>query len=213
MFVPQILYFTIPVRYHSSMSKNQIKDQIRQQILPIRRQLSQSFQQSASLQIISTIQAWPEFQRAKHIGVYQAMQGEVDLSLLWREQLSYKTFYFPMIIEPQSLVFLPIDQNTVFTTNRLGILEPVVPQHLAIHGNELQILFMPLVAFDLNGTRLGMGRGYYDRSLSPQTNHLRVGIAYEFQKQNHLPTDPWDIFLHGAITESTTYWFSAPNLL
>ncbi|MGH8035621.1 MAG: 5-formyltetrahydrofolate cyclo-ligase, partial [Lysobacterales bacterium] len=69
---------------------------------------------------------------------------------------------------------------------------------------ELDLLLIPLVAWDERGHRLGMGAGYYDGALAALVDNrrpMRIGVAYAVQKHAGLPTDPWDVLLHQVITE------------
>jgi 5-formyltetrahydrofolate cyclo-ligase len=94
--------------------------------------------------------------------------------------------------------------------NFFGIEEPgegevALPQ-------DLDLVLLPLVAWDEYGRRLGMGAGYYDRALEPvadRSHPLRVGIAYEVQKVLQLPADPWDVRLHQLITENGRFTCTA----
>jgi len=73
-----------------------------------------------------------------------------------------------------------------------------------------------LVAYDLQGNRLGMGAGYYDReleSLRDSTTPLRIGIAYSLQEVSLLPKDDWDISLHGVVNESGWFTFARSSKL
>lgn len=84
----------------------------------------------------------------------------------------------------------------------LGIDQPA--QGAGVPAQDLHIMLMPLVAWDERGHRLGMGAGYYDRSLAALAcsgRPLRVGVAYAAQKYPELPSDPWDVRLHEVITE------------
>lgn len=84
----------------------------------------------------------------------------------------------------------------------LGIDQPA--EGAEVHAQDLDIMLMPLVAWDERGHRLGMGAGYYDRALAALAcsgRPLRVGVAYAAQKCPELPSDPWDVRLHEVITE------------
>ena len=82
-----------------------------------------------------------------------------------------------------------------------------------ISANFLDIVFVPLVAFDLNGFRIGMGSGYYDRTFEKKLAikdpkyPVLIGLAYEFQKQECLNHQPWDVPLDMVVTELKTYKF------
>ena len=87
--------------------------------------------------------------------------------------------------------------------NRYGITEPVGTGEL--HPTQIDLVLLPLVAWDANGGRLGMGASFYDRYFQPfaQREHpLRAGVAYQLQRVDHIPLDPWDIRLHGVFTET-----------
>ena len=73
-----------------------------------------------------------------------------------------------------------------------------------------QILLIPLIAFDRRGNRLGYGAGYYDRtvaSLRARTKVLAIGLAYDVQCVDAVPTDAHDQRLDAVITPSGTTWF------
>ena len=81
----------------------------------------------------------------------------------------------------------------------------------------LDLILLPLVGFDLKGNRLGMGGGYYDRTLS-YLRHRRfwikprlVGVAHECQKVDSLIARPWDIPLDAVVTETAFYRFNKPE--
>ena len=95
--------------------------------------------------------------------------------------------------------------------NRFGILEPCVSQRACLDSSQLDWIFVPLVAFDSSGHRLGMGGGYYDASLAVLRSRIHwrkprlVGLAHEFQRIDHLVVDEWDIPLHGILTNERFY--------
>lgn len=64
------------------------------------------------------------------------------------------------------------------------------------------IILMPVLGFDRQGTRLGQGAGYYDRALARQSDPLRIGVAWSVQEFESLPADPWDMPLDAILTEA-----------
>ncbi len=87
--------------------------------------------------------------------------------------------------------------------NRYGIPEPVGT--LDVRLSEIDLVLIPLVAWDAQGGRLGMGASFYDRSFQPlptRRQPFRLGVAYQLQQVERLPLDPWDIRLHGMLTEN-----------
>lgn len=186
---------------------DRFKQAMRQTCQQIRAQLPASFQRTAARKICSQIRALDQYRYAKRIALYQAVNGEVDLSSLWKSApLQGKYCYFPALNEDNSLSFLPATPATRLLNNRFGIAEPDVDRDLALSPEQLDVIFMPLVGFDEKGTRLGMGAGYYDRTLANHNARLLIGVAYEFQRQSFIEAQPWDVPLALIITERRLYW-------
>lgn len=188
------------------MTYHLTKTQIRQTCLAQRRSLTQEFVTETSKKIIHTIRDLPAYCLAQHIAWYMPVQGEVDLSSLWTLALAdQKSCYFPAIKPDGALIFLPSNDQTELLLNRYQILEPLVEIQYAKAPRDLDIVFLPVVAFDEDCTRLGMGKGFYDKTLADHADTCLIGVAYEWQKQPHLPKDPWDIPVDMLITEEQVY--------
>lgn len=177
------------------------KQTLRIRCQTLRKQLSPEEQAKASASVCERIQALSHYQKAQRIAIYHAAQGEIDLS-----GLQNKIRYFPVMKADRTLSFVPVTTETVFYKNSVGITEPDVKHELAILPEHLDIIFLPLVAFDEHGTRLGMGGGYYDRTLAHNRPPLLIGVAHEFQRQAFIEPQPWDVPLALVITECNTYW-------
>lgn len=191
------------------------KTLLRKQIREKRRALSDSEREHTSFLLCERIASSRMFQQSKHIAFYLTNDGEIDLSLLiehaWQKG---KQCYLPVLAEPntQRLWFVPFSPNTKLKPNRYGIPEPIHSHTTRLRKTlSLDLILMPLVAFDEQGNRMGMGGGYYDRTLAflrhRQYWHKPnlLGIAYEFQKQEQLETNPWDIPLQAIATEKDLY--------
>lgn len=186
---------------------DQFRRALRQTCRQIREKLSPTYRRNASNQICNHIRQLDSYRYAKRIALYQAINGEIDLGGLWRSApLHGKYCYFPALNEDKTLSFLPATPASIFRENRYGIEEPDVERELALTPAQLDIIFIPLVAFDKKGTRLGMGAGYYDRTLANSHAPLLIGVAYEFQRQSYIETQPWDIPLNMVVTEQNAYW-------
>lgn len=87
--------------------------------------------------------------------------------------------------------------------NRYGILQPKLNVQNVVPLEQIDIIFTPLVAFDKNGNRIGMGGGFYDRTLQhwQQKSFLPVGLAHRCQQLDNLPTEIWDIPLAMVLTD------------
>jgi len=160
-------------------------------------------------QITSILTRQDFFIRAKRVGVYMANDGEVDPSPIVDICLkSAKRCYLPALhpLNIKRLKFAAYDHNTNLVANRYGIPEPNLKSAKLAPAWSLDLILMPLVGFDRNGNRLGMGAGYYDRSLwfmSPPKNPAPklVGLAYSFQELHAISSRDWDIPLNHIVTE------------
>jgi len=90
-------------------------------------------------------------------------------------------------------------------TNRFGIREPV-PTNKILPANAFDLILLPLVAFDRNGARLGMGAGFYDRALASLTHQVGtrpylLGISHHFQEVKGLTKAAWDVPLDAILTD------------
>lgn len=183
------------------------KTVLRHTLKQTRSSLSKSYQNKASKQVCAKVCTLEHYRQAKRIALYHSINAEIDLSPLWHSApLQGKFCYFPILNEDLTLSFLPATPVTPFKNNRYGIPEPEVSLDLAIPVNELDLILMPLLAFDRYCTRLGMGAGYYDRTLEKNTNSLLVGIAYPFQRIDFIAQQPWDVPLDAVITSKSIYW-------
>jgi len=153
--------------------------------------------------------------RAQRIGFYLPHGSEFDVRPFLNQALTMKRqCYLPMLPRRGRVMrFGRIGRTTRMTQNRYGIAEPVDTS--ALRARQLDLLLVPLVGFDREGYRLGMGGGYYDATLAFM-HHRRqwrkprlVGIAYECQRRETLPHDPWDMPLDAVLTEQQLYRFTA----
>lgn len=155
--------------------------------------------------------------RARTIGLYMANDGELDLTpLIARLDAAGKRLALPVIRSAPGrasvLEFYRYERDRPLVTNRYGIAEPA-PGARYLPLPQIDLLLMPLVAFDRHGTRLGMGAGYYDRLLAgtgPTLRPLLVGVAHEVQRSTTpLPAADWDVPLDGVLTERG--WHALPD--
>ncbi len=185
---------------------------LRRYLRQTRRQLSAASQRQAGRQVAAHLRRHPTLQAAQHIGVYRAAFGEVPTHALILQLLAQdKTVYLP-VIRPfdQRLIFVPVClqqyQQQRFYRHGLGMLEPRGQRGRSVA--QLDVLIMPLVAVDQRGIRLGMGGGFYDRTLAHAPHHpYRIGLAYPFQLVALLPARPWDQALDAIVTPELITYF------
>ncbi|MDN2662666.1 5-formyltetrahydrofolate cyclo-ligase [Psychromonas sp. 14N.309.X.WAT.B.A12] len=206
------------------------RNQIRQTVRQARQALSEEQQVLASANLLTRLINHPRIMQAKHVSVTLAYDGEIDLSLFieWCWQQG-KQVYLPMVHPTLKghLFFLEYQANTEMIINRYGIKEPKLAtlfnnspeqlSNLAEHpeifpADKLDIVFTPLVAFDTQGNRIGMGGGYYDRLLTPwftnRSGPYPIGLAHDCQCVTQLPIEAWDVPLPEIITPQQHLYFS-----
>ena len=156
----------------------------------------------------------PVFQHSHRIAAYLPNDGEIDMRpLIRRAWTAGKRVYLPTL-NRRRLWFLPYEVGTPLVKNRFNIPEPALSPKRRWPLTTLDLVLAPLVAFDDRGNRLGMGGGFYDRTFAylASRSHWRrpliIGVAYDFQRVERLPTHPWDVPLHGVATEHGLRWFS-----
>ena len=139
-----------------------------------------------------------------------AIQGELDpLPIIQTSLRLGKKAFLPIVdSSTHKLKFAPYQPNMPMVKNQYGIWEPESTPKDLISIHTLDLVFVPLVAFDKYGNRLGMGKGYYDRAfqnLKDNKKPTRVGLAYHFQKIQAVPTSKQDVKMHAVVTEKKIY--------
>jgi 5-formyltetrahydrofolate cyclo-ligase len=150
----------------------------------------------------------------QRFAAYLTNDGEIDPLPMMRVLIQRKRRCFLPIIVPLRrplLRFGELKPNGRLKSNRFGILEPQVSPQASLKIGQLDWVFVPLVAFDRTGNRLGMGGGFYDATLDV-LRHRRhgqrprlIGLAHEFQRVKSLNVDSWDVPLHGIVTDCGYY--------
>lgn len=183
-----------------------------------RRALSE-MQRAAGAQALPAILATlPEWALARRIGFYSSVASEISLAPLINAELARgRLIYLPHLehTAPQ-MRFAPwCGSPMLLMPNRFGILEPRVDAAELIEANALDLVLLPLVAFDRLGMRLGSGAGYYDRALSMRRDRppppLLVGIAYACQEVPPIPAASWDVPLDAIATENELFRIFSPQ--
>jgi 5-formyltetrahydrofolate cyclo-ligase len=164
------------------------------------------------------------FKRQQFVAIYLANDGEIDpfpyIQALWKYN---KRVYLPVLhpTKKNQLWFYRYQSTTALRTNRFGISEPKHRNAERIPPWALTLILLPLVAFDSEGGRLGMGGGFYDRTFAFINNKqnkrkdtllrpwmpLLCGLAHDFQHVDRLPTVDWDVPLKNIATDKKVYHF------
>ncbi|WP_341304317.1 5-formyltetrahydrofolate cyclo-ligase [Pseudomonas sp. TMP25] len=194
----------------TTLSRVQLRRHLRTQ----RRALSRHAQRQAAQGVYKQLAQHPLFRRARHIALYLANDGEIDPRLLLQAaQHRGKATYLPVLSPwPRSkMVFQRIRPGEAMYKNRFGIFEPRRNGKQQRKVWTLDVLLLPLVGFDPHGGRLGMGGGFYDRSLAyrrlRKNGHkpTLLGLAHECQQIEKLNMASWDVPLQGTVTNKAWY--------
>ncbi len=149
------------------------------------------------------------------VAAYLADDGELDPEpLLARLHQRRAEVLLPRIVgrgARRHMRFQAVQPGAVLKANAMGLWEPTGTRRRCIPAGLLSLMLIPLVAFDLAGTRLGRGGGFYDVFLSKlgQRRPLLIGYAHECQRTEHIPRQPWDVPLDAVVTEGAVHLISA----
>ena len=183
----------------------------RRRLRELRLGLAPAARSAAERAICATLERLGMFRRGAHVALYLPMPGEVDLRPCLEEARRRGAhIYVPRIASRRNrrMLFAPWRTGAGLRANAFGILEP---GHAGgarpVVG--LDVVVLPLVGFDAQGNRLGMGAGYYDRALRRRLDARRawhrprlIGVAFACQELPVIPASPWDVPLDLVITES-----------
>jgi len=194
------------------LARNSLRRTLRDQ----RNALSDSGQRRAATQLSTNVTACRLFRVSHRVALYLPNDGEIDPQpIMERIWTAKKLCYLPILsrLRHDRLWFAPYTPDTPLTLNRFGIPEPLVPARQWVRAQELDVILMPLVAFDARGNRLGMGGGFYDKSLAFLRTrqhwhkpHL-IGLAHDFQRVEALEPFAWDVPLQAVVTDQAFYQF------
>jgi 5-formyltetrahydrofolate cyclo-ligase len=206
--------------YYLIMLENQnTKAAIRRSMRLERAKLPLNEQAKKARQLMRIIVQLPKFIHSQCLAAYWPNDSEINpLGILAVAHEMGKSCYLPRLT-PDPIVhmqFMEYHPGDCLTANHLGILEPSLENRKSIPPKSLDVVLVPLVAFDKKGHRLGMGKGYYDYTFAfhktdPNPQPFLLGIAYDLQRVSELPAEEWDIPLDGVATE--TQYINLKDLL
>lgn len=190
------------------------RDRIRREIRARRRALPRAARARAALCFAKVASRERVLTPGMRVAFYVPHQGEADPSILiQRARVLHCEVFLPVITDYRQsrMRFAPYRARDPLVANRYGIGEPRRSRTRTVAVRTLDLVFLPLVAVDPHGWRLGSGAGFYDRCLA----HLReprrwrrpklIGLAYEFQRIEHIAPQPWDVPLDAVLTEKNLY--------
>ena len=187
------------------------RDTLRSSLREKRQELSPEQQKTAAGSLLGMLRNQNFFRVAQRIAFYQVAGGEIDPRMLLDLALSEgKSCFLPIIQQdnPKFVSFAPYDANTELVPNKWGIAEPSTSE--VISPTNFDVVFVPLVGFSKDCFRLGMGKGFYDRTFSfkifnRRSSPMLVGLAHESQLVDSFPVESWDVRLDAVATERHIY--------
>lgn len=196
---------------HPELTAHDLRKQIKRQ----RARLSPITQQQLSIQAIHRLSRQRIFKAALNIALYIPIRGEADPRSLLKFANPRQRFFLPVlsVSNHSRLIFVEWNKHTRFQPNRFNIPEPLLAKRTILNPMQLDLVLSPLVAFDKQGSRLGMGGGFYDRSFAAKryVTHRKpwlVGFAYPFQQVEQLERQPWDVALDASCTADGLVFYS-----
>ena len=184
----------------------------RQAILQQRKALTKEEVHALSQLVLARVLSHPYLQQPRLIASYLSCSGELDTITL-NEQLQSKQHQLCLpVISPTErgiMDFHRYHSLAELKPNKFNIPEPIPSKESLVSPTELELVVVPLVGFTGKGARLGMGGGYYDRILKQiSPNCLKLGLAYDFQRNDEIESKDWDVPLDEIITPTQHYRFT-----
>lgn len=195
----------VPLESAPSLSRKALRQHIRATRRALSSAQQQIFSQQACQQLITLVKQL----KVSSVALYLTNDGELDttplIEQLW--QLGVQT-YLPRLhpFSKGNLLFFRYTETTLLIKNRLQIWEPKLDITQMRQPEQIDLIITPLVAFDKEGNRMGMGGGFYDRTLANWKKNGKpypIGYAHDCQQVDKLPVEYWDIPLPMIVTPTT----------
>lgn len=175
------------------------KNEIRYKMKSLRVVLSETTRKSAAQEVFERLEKTAAFLMADRIMMYHSLPDELYTLDFLKKWSGRKKFYLPRV-NGVNLEVLPYEE-TRMELGSFHIEEPTGNE--VTDPEEIELVVVPAVAYDRKGMRLGRGKGFYDRFLE-KTKATKIGVGYEFQLLDELPSEPHDIPMDMVITQYTT---------
>ena len=141
----------------------------------------------------------PQFAAAKVVLLYWSMADEVQTHEMVEQWYRQKTVLLPCVDGDDLRLRQYTGPECMVSGEQFGIGEPTGEEWTDLAAVEL--IAVPGVAFDREDNRMGRGRGFYDRLLKSTPNATKIGLAYDFQMMDAIPTEPHDVKMNLVITD------------
>lgn len=167
-----------------------MKDRIRQEMLKTRREMSQEEKNRKENIILDKLRTLPVSSRTT-VHTYLPMEEEINIFPF----IDYLLSIGARVFCPESLKGGRIRNRRLTDLVNLedGIFGTQFPKDGEVYTGDYDLILVPGLAFDLLGNRIGYGAGYYDRFLAEHPSSQKIGLAFDFQLVNSIPSESHDI--------------------
>ena len=174
------------------------KKELRKLIRQRKRQFSDSQLQELSFAVTESLVAHPRIKEAKVVMAYCSLADEVyTRSLIDKLRAMGKTVVLPVVLDETRMEVRIYNDANDLKEGAYGISEPAGIRYDEIEN--IDVAIVPGMAFDKEGHRLGRGKGYYDRMLCKMPHLYKIGICFDFQKTETVPTEATDIKMDAIV--------------
>ena len=149
-------------------------------------------------EVFSRLEKTAAFMIADNILMYHSLPDELSTIKFLKKWQGRKRFFLPRV-NGVNLDILPYEE-TRLELGSFHIEEPTGNDVADV--DDIELMIIPAVAFDRKGNRLGRGKGFYDRLLAT-SKATKIGVGYEFQLLDTLPSEPHDVAMDMVITQKT----------
>lgn len=179
------------------------KQELRATVLRQRGSLTASELRLWSHLVQQTVLHFSPYFLSRSVALYSPIRNEVATEEIRDHALrSRKKLFYPKPGSGQNPTLVQVESANELKPGRYGILEPAGTRMITKADQERLVIFVPGLAFDLQGNRLGRGKGWYDRALALLGEGATfVALAFEFQIMEQVPAERWDRKVHHIITE------------
>ena len=186
---------------------NHDRNSLRRELRQRRREIPADRRIAAAESLATQLLALPFMPASGFVAGYWAMDGEIALHV-FQLRLPASLVYCLPVLAGDQLRFAPWRPGDALATNRYGIPEPDVATTSTLDAQAMSLVVLPLVGFDANGHRLGMGGGWYDRSFAFRNERPAppwlVGAGFAMQQLDAIAAETWDVAVDAVCTERET---------
>ena len=187
------------------MNQKQERERLRGEVLRKRDSIPPSVRTELNQRIVDRAINWIELNRADAVLIYLSMRSEVETGDLLNYLLDQNKIVLAPVMNMKWRTLTPrriVDAKKDLVLHPYGMYQPNKATCPPFPLNQIDLIFVPGVAFDPKGYRIGYGAGFYDRFLPQCPQAVWIGLAYEAQIVADTFPQPWDIPIHQILTEN-----------